>query len=206
MRRRKPIRRRSNSALGVMRPKQRTPPREPFIFEELDEINRGWMLSEFRDEQSGDNPYRSPRLAEEGLAAWVPEMEMAIRDGNEVSLAEALHQPRFWRRSENYARGTRTVPWDAYYSLAITEFNTWYVRGLAQRLIEERVPYCEVYRAAPAAVARAECGHLEDEVFLVRHVYEGHRARYWPPPGDPAAFSIPTGVNCHHTIRRSSMN
>jgi hypothetical protein len=36
----------------------------------------------------------------------------------------------------------------------------------------------------------------------VREIHDGHRARYWPAPGNPGAFSIPFAPGCHHTIRR----
>ncbi len=206
MRRRVRTRGGSIGGVGLSARPRLVAPRKPFTFEELNERTRDWMLLEFLAEQSQISPYRSPRLTSAGLAAWVPLMEIAIREGNEVSLAESLRNPRFWHKQEPYKKGMRTVPWDAYQTLAITEFNTWYVRGLARLLIDEGVPYCQMYRAAPAAEPRPECGHLEEQVFLVRHVYDGHRARYWPEPGNQASLSIPIGFNCHHTIRRYPAN
>lgn len=206
MRQRSQTRRRPKLGGGASTRLRSAPTRRSFHFEELDEVTRDWMLLEFREEQRLPHPYRSNRLTDAGLEAWIPIMEIAISEGDETSLAESLRQPSMLRNREPYKKGYRAVPWDAHYSLAITEFNTWYVRGLARRLIEEGVPYCEAYRAAPASEPRAECEHLEEQVFLVQHIYEGHRARYWPEPGDQTALSIPVGVNCHHTIRRHPAN
>jgi len=178
-----------------------------YRFEELDEITRKWMLEEFLNEERSENPYRSPRLSPLGLKVFPMEMEKAIREGNEETLARALSNPAYWKSSETYRRGgkeyiRRINPTKAAEFLAYTEFNTWYVRGFARRLIEEGEEYCQVYRAAPAWQPRDECLKHEDQIYEVIKVYEGHRARYWPPPGNPNAFSIPVGTNCHHSIRR----
>ncbi len=165
------------------------------------------MLEEFKREWASSNPYRSPRLNQEGKRAFPSLMEAAIRSGTEVSLAESLSDPRFWQSHETYYRsGTpqqrRINPKKAAEFLADTEFNTWYVRGLAKKLLDEGVSECQVYRAAPAWEPREECLIHEGQSYSVQEIYDGHRARYWPKPGNPEALSIPIGTNCHHTIRR----
>jgi hypothetical protein len=85
----------------------------------------------------------------------------------------------------------------------LTEFNTWYVRGFATRLLSEGVSTCEVYRAAQPKWEVAGCTAHEGKTFLVQEVYDGHRATYWPEPGNPAALTIPFGYGCHHTIGRA---
>jgi len=165
------------------------------------------MLEEFQTEERSGNPYRSPRLSSSGIKIFPVEMENAIRTGNEESLARALSQPAYWQTSEPYVKGgsthTRRInPIKAAQFLAYTEFNTWYVRGFARRLIEEGEELCQIYRAAPAWQPRGECLQHEGKVYRVREIYNGHRARYWSPPGNPSALSIPVGTNCHHSIRR----
>ncbi|MBM4241783.1 MAG: hypothetical protein FJ150_09015 [Euryarchaeota archaeon] len=178
-----------------------------YNFEELDEITRKWMLEEFQDEEKSGNPYRSSRLSSIGLKVFPNEMEKAIKEGNEKTLALALYDPKYWKTSETYPRGnkihTRKInPIKAAEFLAYTEFNTWYVRGFARRLLEEGEEFCQVYRAAPAWKPRAECLTHENQIYKVKKIYEGHRARYWPKPGDETAFCIPVGTNCHHSIKR----
>jgi len=178
-----------------------------FNFEELDETTRQYMLSEFRAEEGSGHAYRSARLSPSGLAAFPAAMEDAIKHGNEETLTQALSQPSYWNPTETYVRSgitreRRVNPAKAAEFLARTEFNTWYVRGLARRLMEEGEEYCQVYRAAPAWEPRGECFQHEDRIYRVQEIYDGHRARYWPPPGNPNALSIPVGTNCHHSIRR----
>lgn len=165
------------------------------------------MLEEFQAEERSGNPYRSSRLSSLGIKTFPVEMEKAIRKGDEESLARALSQPTYWQPSETYVRGgsthtRRITPVKAAEFLAYTEFNTWYVRGFARRLIEEGEEFCQVYRAAPAWQPRGECLQHEGKTYKVQRIYDGHRARYWPPPGNPNTLSIPVGTNCHHSIRR----
>lgn len=177
-----------------------------FQFEELDKLTRKFMLQEFKAEEA-EIPYRSPRLSATGLEAFPRLMEEAILSGNEETLCRALSSPGYWKPYETYVRGgiirqKRINPAKAAEFLAITEFNTWYVRGLAKRLLEEGEHFCQVYRAAPAWNPRGECLQHDGQVYALLDIYNGHRARYWPELGNPRTLSIPVGTNCHHSIRR----
>lgn len=178
-----------------------------FNFEELNEATRQAMLREFDAEQEG-TPYVSTQLSSQGVGVYAELMRNAICTGNEVSLEVDLSYDAYWRptgsnRSRSPSR--RTTNGFSYKAkrLAITEFNTWNVRGLARLLLDEGVETCEVYRADSAGEPRDECLEHEGKQFSVQEIYEGHRARYWPRPGNPSALSVPTGPNCHHTIRRA---
>lgn len=167
------------------------------------------MLEEFLNEERSGNQYRSVRLSLLGIKVFRSEMEIAIKKGNEETLARALSISSYWKSSEKYQRGgifrTRRInPMKAAEFLAYTEFNTWYVKGFTRRLLKEGEEYCEVYRAAPAWAPRGECLLHEGKIYRVQDIYNGHRIKYWPLPGNPSALSIPIGTNCHHTIRRVS--
>jgi len=110
------------------------------IFEDLGAATRQHMLAAFADEESGD-PYRSPVLSSAGRAAFPKAMRGAITNsaGNEVTLAAALARPDLWNPTETYvrdgvARERKVNPRFAAERLAVTEFNTWYVAGLARKL------------------------------------------------------------------------
>ena len=172
------------------------------IFTELDETTREWMLQRFEAEESGGNPYRSEVLSQLGLAHWPDVMRQAITDpdGSEVTLADALERPDYWRAAD--VRGRRVNPGQASERLAITEFNTWYVAGLAARLQEEDVTRCRVYRAGIPKWQPAECSVHEGQTYEVAEIIAGHRIGYWPSPGVPGRLSIPAVPGCHHTIER----
>ncbi len=176
-------------------------------FDELDDVTRRYMLKEFEEEESGGNPYRSPNLNAQGLAAFPDAMRSAIQQGNEETLTAALNDPSLWNETEPWTReGVPQKPRrinvrQQSERLALTEFNTWYVRGLCRRLLDEGVTECQVYRGERPKWEPAECAEHEGIVLTVQEVYDGHRARYWPTE-NPAAVSVPFGPNCHHTIRR----
>ena len=83
------------------------------------------------------------------------------------------------------------------------EFNTWYVRGLCRRLMEEGETPLQVYRAGDGDAPGDECTAYENMVLEIRFLYNGHRAKYWPRP-NPQAFSVPCGPRCRHSVRRIS--
>lgn len=177
-------------------------------FEELDETTRHYMLTEFEAEEASDNPYRSTILSAIGIVEFPGLIRQALRSGDEQTLISSLSDVSFWNRTNTHVRRGNAsqhrinIP-DAARRLGLTEFNTWYVRGLAKRLIVEEVTFCQIYRAAPALIEESsECKLHENKVFPVETIYFGHCARYWPKPANPTALSVPLGPNCHHTIRR----
>jgi hypothetical protein len=177
-----------------------------FKYEQLDDLTRKWMMVEFESEQANGLPYFGKVLSPTGRAAFPNLMRAAIANGNEETLARSLAAPRYWLDSEPYERNgvlrIRNVNVvQAAERLAATEFNTWYVRGLTRRAIEEGIQNCEVYRAAEPKWQPAECANHEGVRYSVKDVYAGHRAKYWPEPGNPAVTSVPFGPGCHHTVR-----
>lgn len=176
-------------------------------FEELDGITRDRMLAEFEIEEASGNPYRGERLSTAGRAAFSNLMREALRNGNEQSLLIALNNAAYWNLTEQYVRNgiarTRNINMQqAAEQLSLSEFNTWYVRGLAKRLLDEGELQCQAYRGAQPKWEPATCAAHEGQIFPVVDVYNGHRSAYWPKPGNRDAFSIPFNPSCHHTIRR----
>jgi hypothetical protein len=175
-------------------------------FEELDATTRAHMLEELEKELEGAAPYLSRALSKTGQPAFPSLLREAVRTGTEESLAQALTNAALWNATEAYVRNgvshERALNVSqATARLALTEFNTWYVRGLAARLMKEGVERCQAYRAAEPKWEPSDCSAHEGHVYLVADIYRWHRARYWPKV-DPTATSIPFGPGCHHTIRR----
>lgn len=175
-------------------------------FEELDTTTRRYMLQELEVELASERPYSGRNLSTVGRAAFPDLMREAIGNGNEETLGVVLNRPELWNRMEPYERGgvlrqRRINVRQASERLALTEFNTWYVRGLSKRLLDEGVTHCQAYRAAEPRWEPAECSAHEGQLFTVQEIYDGHRAKYWPV-ANPTAVSIPFGPGCHHTIRR----
>lgn len=178
-------------------------------FEELEDVTRRYMLAEFEAEELGGKPYRGKVLSAIGCVEFPDLMRRTIRTGNEQTLITSLLVPSYWNPTESYVR--QGVMRERHVNvqqtaerLGLTEFNTWYVRGLTKRFIEEGITLCQVYRAGiPRWEESAECKAHEGQVVSVEEIYRGHRARYWPEPGNTSTLSIPIGPNCHHTIKRT---
>ncbi len=176
-------------------------------FAELDENTRRYMATEFDLEQASDNPYCGELLSPKGSDSWPGHFRYAVQHGNEESLTLALNDASYWNATEPYERNgivrDRAINiLQAATRLSLNEFNTWYVRGLAKRLLDEGVMQCQAYRGMMPKWEPGECATHEGQIFSVEEIYAGHRARYWPKPGNPHAVSIPFTPGCHHTIRR----
>ena len=179
----------------------------PMHYAELDEKTRAIMLSEFDAEQAGGNPYRSKALSAGGQQAFPQLMRDAIKNGTEASLAAAVADPSLWEQTETFVREgvpcerKRNIPQSAE-RFATTEFSTWYVRGLARRLMDEGVEKCQIYRGAQPKWEPRDCAKHEGLIVDVKTVYDNHRVRYWPEPGNKEALSIPLAPGCPHVIKR----
>jgi hypothetical protein len=180
-----------------------------FHFEQLDEETRASMLGEFENEQGGNNPYFRKNLSNTGRIEFRHAMVEAIKYGNEATLTIALENGTYWNPTEEYERNgvirDRNVNIrQAAERLANTEFNTWYVRGLSKLGMDAGIGECEVYRASEPKWSPADCSQHEGAILNVADVCQGHRAKYWPEPGNASVLSVPFGPGCHHTIRLKS--
>lgn len=175
---------------------------------DLDARTRGYMLREFAREQRSGRPYVPLGLSAAGRAAFSGLVRVAIMAGSGDGLAAALEISGLWNHDAVHEIGVEAGrPMEVSHLatlIGLNEFNTWYVRGLAAGLRDDGAEHCEVYRAAAAEGSCTDCAEYEGRQVSVRDVYAGHRARYWPPPGNPEAFSIPDGPGCFHSIRRGS--
>jgi hypothetical protein len=148
-------------------------------------------------------------LIEAGWDQWAEVMPDALENRNDDWLWGQMNDPTLWRshrprrlKSGGYSQ-MRVNLKGACDLLCFGEFNIAYVRGLAHWLQGQGETECVVYRAQTAGEPRCECTDWEGERFALRDVIAGHRARYWPSDTKrPEAFSVPSGFNCHHSIRR----
>jgi len=171
-------------------------------FEELDEETREFMLEEFETEQNSANPFTGQLLSDTGREVFPELMKKAIVSEDEEFLVISLSKKKYWKEKEKTIRGERKININqAAERLGFSEFNTWYVRGLARKLITEGVRKCQIYRAKKAKWEPGECSKHEGQIVDVKIIYKGHRAKYWPKKND-SVFSIPAQPGCHHTIRK----
>jgi len=173
-----------------------------YYFPELDEITRRYMLNEFETEEASGQAYRSLLLTLQGQRAYPDVMRYVIEAGDEESLALLLSRPAYWLPEEPMKDGSRRKVnvGQASKRLARLEFNTWYVRGLSLRLLDEGHKTGEVYEAAGRSWPLPNDCARHYGVVSLRDVRDGHRATYWPTR--PYKVSIPSGPLCVHSIRK----
>lgn len=175
-------------------------------FMELDDETRKWMLVEFEVEWN-NKPFIPSSLSIRQMK-FEDIMRETIQTGNIQRLEADIRG--YVKSTERRTRNGRTyevkTPSNAAHRLAHSEFNTWYTRGLARRLIEEGVKMCQIYRGELAENPRCSCQPLEGKVVNVKAIYDGHRPYHYSIQktsnydGNP--ISIPNGPLCHHTIKR----
>ncbi len=126
----------------------------------LDDDTRRSMLAELEHDQSAGKLYLSKRLSDAGRRDYPALLRQALESHNDDWLAAQLRSSGRMAERETYQRagGTheRAVPVNAAETLAEGEFNRFYLRGLARRVIEEGKGRLVVYRAKPVSQPRAE--------------------------------------------------
>ena len=148
------------------------------------------------------------QLTDEGWGAYANAMPAALTNETDGWLKAQMSDPSFWmakfprRKPKGGVTMVNYNKLDALERLCFGEFNIAYIRGVATALRDRGETECVVYRADSAYLPRGECSEWEGQRFPVQMVLDGHRARYWPPDlADPSVFSVPTGPNCHHSIK-----
>lgn len=151
-------------------------------------------------------PY-GKQLTPIGWDCFADAMPDALIGHNDDWLRERMSDLSYWdtHLTRNTKQGVKLVDYnkpDAIQKLCYGEFNIAYIRGLATALSARGEMECVIYRADSAYVPRGECSEWEGKQFSLQAVIDGHRARYWPPDkSDRSLFSVPSGPNCHHSIR-----
>jgi hypothetical protein len=185
-----------------------------FTYHHLDEADvRAAMVELWQAEWEEMHARQHPdacygkQLNDAGWAAWGQAMPEALKEQDDEWLRGEMSDLALWDATYPRAKpkgGITLVKYnkpDAIRRLSYGEFNIAYIRGLATALLARGETHCEAYRAEDAYQPRGECSGWEGEQFALEAVIAGHRARYYPAPGEPGAFSIPSGPNCHHSIR-----
>lgn len=168
---------------------------------ELTEEVRASAVAELDAELGGSAPFYPARLNKTGRDMWPDIMRAALNDHDVDWLVEALLANDTLIGSEWPVNGPRSVNSRAAAELiGLSEYNTWYVRGLSAQLLREGVLEVRVYRAGSPKFVAASCAQHEGRVYPAQQVFDGHRARYHPVRRD--VFSIPFHPNCHHSIER----
>lgn len=166
--------------------------------EELQELQRDYPRDEW--------PY-GKLLTDEGFETFLRATLEALLNHEDEWLRRQMSDEAYWQPHLQRMKpkgGYTQVDYDkddAIRRLTIGEFNGAYVRGLASTLLDRGETQGLVYRAGKAVEERTiYCTQLEESQVNLEQLLRDHRANYWPTRRS-GARPIPSGPNCHHSIR-----
>ena len=168
----------------------------------LDDRTRQLMLDEVQYDIAHNQLHISPFLSGQGQRDYVNLLRDAIQSGTDESLAENLRSHRrisrtLPRRQPKGGYAIAAAPNNAAETLAESEFNRFYIRGLARRAIEEGIPELVIYRAKPVQSPRPESEALIESTLSAEELLADLRSH----PDEPPALGVPSGPNSGLSVR-----
>jgi len=171
--------------------------------ENLDDRTRKLMLEELEYDIAHSQLHISPFLSGQGQRDYAYLLREALQNGTDESLAENLRAHRrigrtLPRRQPKGGYSIAATPENAAQVLAESEFNRYYIRGLARRAIEDSVQELVIYRAKPAKNPRPESEARVETSISPQELLDDLRAH----PGDePPTLGVPSGPNSGLSVR-----
>ncbi|MCI0549792.1 MAG: hypothetical protein L0287_02425 [Anaerolineae bacterium] len=172
-------------------------------FENLDDRTRGLMLDEMEYDISNNQLHISPFLSGQGQRDYANLLRDAIQSGNDETLAQSLREHRrilrtLPRRNRKGGYSIAATAENAAEVLAESEFNRYYIRGLARRAIEDGISDLIIYRAKPVQNPRPESEARVETSLSPQELLEDLRSH----PGDePPTLGVPSGPNSGLSVR-----
>ncbi|HKY55063.1 MAG TPA: hypothetical protein VJM08_12185 [Anaerolineales bacterium] len=172
--------------------------------ENLDDRTRGLMLDEMEYDIANNQLHVSPFLSGQGQRDYANLLRNAIQNGNDETLAQSLRehrrivrtQPRRQPKAGGYS--IAATPENAAEVLAESEFNRYYIRGLARRAMEDGITELVIYRAKPVRNPRPESEARVETALSPQELLEDLRSH----PGDePPTLGVPSGPNSGLSVR-----
>jgi hypothetical protein len=162
----------------------------PLQYENLDPTTRRYALAELDQDLTGGAFHASERLRPTAIAEYQHLLHEAIRYYDDRWLEERASDLLVdfeYRRTRSGGQTTAKLPDMAARMLTEGDFNRYYMRGVAQRAIEEARQVVEVYRARLSLEPRTESAELEGRRLSATDVLAYLRGQ---PSSDPAVASL----------------
>ena len=173
-------------------------------FENLDDRTRQLMLDEMEYDIANNQLHISPFLSGQGQRDYANLLHEALEGGNDESLAQNLREHRRILKTlprRNPKKGGYSIAAtveNAAEVLAESEFNRYYIRGLARRAIEDGIQELVVYRAKPVRNPRPESEARVETAISPKELLEDLRSH----PGDERpTLGVPSGPNSGLSVR-----
>jgi hypothetical protein len=158
------------------------------------DLVRDAMIAEIDHDIDAGTLYRSTRLSPAGWVAYPDLLKTAASMGDSETLAHSLANPAFWNMYEEKPSpkgNPRKVPRTANETLAESEFNRFYLRGLCREAEGRGIPAVEVYRAKAVYEPRPESQALIGTLLTASQLLNDLRIHI----GIDTALGLPPGPN-----------
>lgn len=170
----------------------------------LDERTRHFMLEELEYDLERNQLYIDPFLSGQGVHDYPQLLREAIANGDEITLAADLRERRRLERTLNRRKPSGgytivTVPHTAAETIAESEFNRYYIRGLCRRAIAEGIPELVIYRAKPVENPRSRSEELIESTINPAALLEDLRSHVGV--GEEPKLGVPGGPNSGLSVR-----
>ncbi len=174
----------------------------PLYLPNLDERTRRLMLAELDYDIEHNQLYISPYLSGQGQRDYPDLLRQAILAGDDHSLAQSLRALRriersYQKRKPGGGYTVATVPENAAEVVAESQFNRYYIRGLARRALEDGIRELIVYRARPSAQPRPESEALVESTVEPQALLDDLRQH----PGERPEMGVPGGPGSGISVR-----
>jgi len=174
-------------------------------YNNLDNQTRQSMLGELQLDIETGTLYISPRLNDQGRAAYPSLLREAIQVHDDEWLASQFEAHGYLAAYEQMRKPgggytTARVPSTAHETLAEGEFNRFYCRGLCVRAIEQGIRCVEVYRGKSVLRPRSESEAAIGKLIDAKTLLDDLRVSQGVEP----ALGIPPGPNSGLTVRLPS--
>ena len=172
------------------------------FLENLDERTRSLMLEELEYDIQHNQLHLSPYLSGQGVHDYPNLLRRALESGSDETLADDLSKLRRTERSTERRKpaggfNTVSVPANAAQSIAENEFNRYYIRAVARRAMQDRIPALVIYRAKPVGQPRPESEALIETTIDPAALLEDLRSH----PGERPALGVPAGPGSGLSVR-----
>ena len=173
-----------------------------FKFENLDNEIRDLMTSEIKSDFSNGKLYFSKRFNENGNKLYLQLLLDSVNSGDEESLAIALKQNNCFAEMEarNGKKGVTyaKIPETANQTLAESEFNRYYIRGLALKALVSSLTLT-IYRARHSENPRTESEIMIGKQVSADKILNDLRSSI----GFDTALGLPAGPNSGLSVKLS---
>lgn len=175
-------------------------------YENLDQSVREHMVSELENDIKTNNYYKSKRLKPGMETTWLNIFKEAAQQHNDAWLESKIKSLQLLKSKEEQKRGDKIiekdVPHDAAETLADSEFNRLYMRGVCLDTISKNKSEVEVYRGKEVMNARSESQRLIGTKVNADQLLKELRD-FKKNMGSDAALGLPPGPNSGITIKRT---